>query len=135
MVIALVAQQLVVSLLKLEGAPLLSTYDMYSTTYASPAEYESKAGQACWLVGLDDSARPHRCGISEVEADTIARGAVLADPHLREQFLRRCFEPSIRLRSVFIEVGRVHVDWTQWRLVEEFARSRMSEPIALDPAP
>jgi hypothetical protein len=133
MVIALVAQQLVVSLLKLEVPPFLSTYDMYSTTYASPAEYELKAGQAYWLVGLDDSGRAHRCGISQVEADTIARGAALADRHLREPFLRRCFDPSIRLQSVFVEVGRVHVDWTQWRWVEEFARSRMTEPIALEP--
>jgi hypothetical protein len=135
MVIALLAQQLVISLLKLEVAPLLSTYDMYSTTYASPAEYELKAGQAYWLVGLDDSAQTHRCGISRIEADTFARGAVLADRHLREQFLGRCFDPSIRLQSVFVEVGRVHVDWTQWRWVEELARSRISEPIALDPVP
>ena len=135
MVIALVAQQLVVSLLKLEVAPFLSTFDMYSTTYASPAEYELKAGQAYWLVGLDDSGRAHRCGISQVDADTIARGAVLADRHSREEFLRRCFDASIRLQSVFVEVGRVHVDWTQWRWVEESARSRMSEPIALDPVP
>jgi hypothetical protein len=133
MVIALVAQQLFVSLLKLEVPPVLSTYDMYSTTYASPAEYELKAGQAYWLVGLDHSGRAHRCGISQVEADTIARGTALADRHLREPFLRRCFDPSIRLQSVFVEVGRVHVDWTQWRWVEEFARSRMTEPIALDP--
>ena len=131
MVMALVAQQLVVSLLKLEVAPFLSTYDMYSTTYASPAEYELKAGQAYWLVGLDDSGQAHRCGITQTEADAIARGGVLPDRY----FLRRCFDPSIHLQSVFVEVGRVHVDWTQWRWVEEFARSRMSEPIALDPAP
>jgi hypothetical protein len=135
MVIALVTQQLVISVLKLEVPPLLSTYDMYSTTYASPAEYERKAGQTYWLVGLDDSGGVHRCGISQGDAETIARSAALGDKHLRQQFPSRCFESGMHLQSAFVEVGRVHVDWAQWRIVEEFARSRMTASIALDPAP
>ena len=135
MVMALVAQQLVVSLLKLEVSPVLSTYDMYSTTYGSPAEYEDKAGQAYWLVGLDDAAQAHRCRISRMEVDAIARGGVSADQLLTEPVLRRCFDPSMRLRHVFVEASRVQVDWTQWRRLEEPARVRLSDPIALDPAP
>jgi hypothetical protein len=135
MVIALVTQQLVISVLKLEVPPLLSTYDMYSTTYASPAEYERKAGEAYWLVGVDDSGGLHRCGISEVDANTIARSAALGDTHMRQQFPRRCFDAAMHLHSAFVEVGRVHVDWTQWRFVEEFARTPMTEPIPLDPVP
>ena len=43
-VVGLCALQVVVSALKLEVTPLLSTYDMYSTTYANEVEYGLKEG-------------------------------------------------------------------------------------------
>ena len=135
MVMALVVQQLVVSLLKIEVSPVLSTYDMYSTTYGSPAEYEDKAGQAYWIVGLDDSAQAHRCRISRMEADTIASGGVPTDRLFTARVLRRCFDPSLRLRSASVEASRVQVDWAQWRPLEEAVRIRLTDPIPLDPVP
>jgi hypothetical protein len=131
MVLALVAQQLVVSLLKIESSPVLSTYDMYSTSYGSPADYEQKAGQQYWIVGLDSSAQAHRCRISQVDADTIA-GDVTPARLLTGPILRSCFAPSIRLQSISVESTRVHVDWARWRL-EEPVRILLAGPIALDP--
>ena len=78
-VMSLIALQLGVSLLRLEVSPLLSTYDMYATTYGSPAEYEQKAGQAYWIIGVDEEAQSHRCRITRAEADAIA-GAAATDP-------------------------------------------------------
>ena len=135
MVMALVAQQLVVSLLKLEVSPVLSTYDMYSTTYGSPAEYENKAGLGYWLVGLDDSAHAHGCRITRMEADAIAGGAVPADRLLTDPVLRRCFDPSLHLREVSVETNRVNMDWTEWRRLDDPVRIRVAGPIPLDPAP
>jgi len=45
-VLVLIALQTVVSLFRLELSPVLSAYDMYSTTYASPADFEEKATDA-----------------------------------------------------------------------------------------
>jgi hypothetical protein len=134
MVMALVAQQFVVSLLRLEVSPVLSTYDMYSTTYGSPAEYENNAGQAYWIVGLDDSAQAHTCRITRMEADRIVSDGVPAERLLTEPVLIRCFGPSIHLQNVSVEASRVHVDWTQWRL-DEPIRTRLTGPIPLDPVP
>jgi hypothetical protein len=53
-VMTLIALQLAVSFLRIELSPLLSTYDMYATTYSSPAEYEQKAGPVYWIVGVDE---------------------------------------------------------------------------------
>ena len=57
LVIALLGQQSIVSLMRIEASPVLSTYDMYSTTYGSPADYEHNAGQVYWIVGVDQTAK------------------------------------------------------------------------------
>ena len=64
LVLTFVGQQLVVSALKLDVPPLLSIYDMYSTTYDSPADYEDKSGQAYWIVAVDDAAQTHECRVT-----------------------------------------------------------------------
>lgn len=129
-VIALIGLQVVVSLLRLEVSPLISTYDMYATTYGSPAEYEQKAGQAYLIVATDEDGQLHECGITRVEAEMIA-GAASASERLvaMADALRRCFDPSVRVRSASVEARRVQVDWVRWRM-EEPARTRLTEPIA-----
>lgn len=129
MVMALFAQQFVVSLLRLEVSPVLSTYDMYSTTYGSPAEYEQKAGQTYWIVGVDDAAQVYRCRITRMDADMIASGAIPAERLLKDPVLRRCFDGSIPLRTVSIETSRVQMDWARWRRLDEPIRARLTEPI------
>jgi len=80
LVVALVGQQVIVSLLRIEGSPVLSSYDMYSTTYASPEDYEKNAGAAYWVVGLDDAGRTHRCRITLADAEAVGReGGVVGD--------------------------------------------------------
>ena len=135
LVLTFVGQQLVVSALKLDVPPLLSTYDMYSTTYSSPADYEDKAGQQYWIVAVDDTAQTHECRVTRTQADIVVRAA--AEPVDRSSMtpvLRLCFEPSIRLQRISVEATRVHVDWAQWRLNEPIRTSLMN-PLAADALP
>lgn len=111
-VLALAATQVVVSALRLEVSPVLSTYDMYSTTYASPADFEEKASDARWLVAIDDTGRRHQCRLSRVEADTLAA----ASGPLPSAIRRRCLDPAVRVKTLTVEADRVRVDWTRLRL-------------------
>ncbi|NOT26587.1 MAG: hypothetical protein HOP16_10845 [Acidobacteria bacterium] len=126
-VVALFAQQIVVSLLRLEASPVFSTYDMYSTTYASPADYEHNAGQVYWIVGLDRTVETRRCRISEPEAVAIERRGPST-----ESLVRHCFDPSLRVQQVMVEATRVQVDWENWRLLDEPLRTRVTEPFEIE---
>lgn len=130
-VMTLIALQLGVSLLRLEVSPLLSTYDMYATTYGSPAEYEQKAGQSYWVVGVDGEAQAHRCRITRAEADTFA-GTATADPRATGSLMRRCFDSSLDIRTVSLEATRVHIDWTRWERLDEPIRVPLTDAIPLE---
>jgi hypothetical protein len=117
-VLVLVVLQLGVSLTRLEVSPFLSTYDMYATTYASPAEYEQKSGDAYWLVATDLGGERRQCRISRREADALAGLAVASNPAaIRNEALARCFEVAVRA-DVAVESTRARVDWARWRLQE-----------------
>jgi hypothetical protein len=130
-VMTLIAVQLAVSLLRLEVSPLLSTYDMYATTYGSPAEYEQKAGQAYWVVGVDGEAQAHRCRITRAEADTFA-GTATADPRATGSLMRRCFDSSLDIRKVSLEATRVRIDWARWERLDEPIRVPLTDAIPLE---
>ena len=128
---ALIGLQLAVSFLTLEVSPLLSTYDMYATTYGSPAEYEQKAGQSYWIVGVDGDEQSHRCRITRAEADTIATAAS-ADLRGTGSMIRRCFDPSLDIRKASLEATRVHIDWTRWERLDEPIRVPLTGAIPLE---
>ena len=54
LVVALVFQQCYASWTRLEARPFMSAYDMYSTTYASPAAYEAASNLRYRVVGVTD---------------------------------------------------------------------------------
>jgi hypothetical protein len=126
------AAQLVVSLLKLEVSPLISTYDMYSTTYASTTEYEQKAADQYWLVATDDAMKLHQCRIGRTDVDVIAAEAATRGGAVATELIRRCFDPSVRVRTIAVEGSRVRVDWTKWRS-EQPTRVRLTDTISLQP--
>ena len=130
-VMSVMALQVAVSLLRVEVSPLLSTYDMYATTYGSPAEYEQKAGQAYWIVGRDADAMPHRCRISRADADALA-GAAATEPRATGSLMRRCFDPSLDIRNVSLEATRVHIDWDRWERLDEPIRVPLTSAIPLE---
>lgn len=116
-VLAVVAQQTVVSLLRLEVSPMLSTYDMYSTTYASPADFEEKATDAHWLVAVDDTGRRHQCRLTRAEAGRLASGPSTGG-ELPSDLRQRCLDPALRVKTLTVEADRIRVDWARWRLEE-----------------
>jgi hypothetical protein len=130
-ILALFAQQVVVSFFRLEASPVFSTYDMYSTTYASPADYEHNAGQVYWIVGLDRQVETRRCRISAAEADAIERARRAGDPVRIQSLIGRCVDPSLPVQQVMVEATRVRVDWDEWRLLDEPLRTRVTEPFEI----
>jgi hypothetical protein len=115
--VGLIAVQCTVSLARLEVSPLISAYDMYATTYASPAEYEQKAGEQYWIVATDDRGTRDECRISRDDVEVLGRPA--DGPRERGRvfdLLQRCFEPAARFDTVAVEAQRVRVDWDAWRL-------------------
>jgi len=119
LVLAVGTQQAVMSLFRLELSPLLSTYDMYSTTYDSPAVFEEKATDALWLVVTDETGRRRQCRITPVEAeDLTAEAWASAGRKAGTATLDRCVPPSVRVRTITVEATRIRVDWARWRMEE-----------------
>jgi hypothetical protein len=116
-VLALIGEQSIVSALRLEVSPMLSTYDMYSTSYASPADFEAKATDAHWLVAVDEAGRRRQCRLTREEAESLTEetpaGSALP-PALR----RRCFDPSLGVKTATVEADSIRVDWERLRLEE-----------------
>ena len=114
--VALLAQQAFVSAFRLEMSPLVSSYDMYSTTYASPEDYERKSNQVYWVVASDTSGQRLECRITREEAGVFASaGRADARRDGTSALLRRCFGNS-SLEAISVEVRRVRVNWSAWRL-------------------
>jgi hypothetical protein len=127
--LALIVVQLGVSLTRLEVSPFLSTYDMYATTYASPAEYEQKSADTFWLGATDGSGVRRQCRISRREADVITGLATASDPdRIRDEAIRRCFGEATHMTDMAVEGSRVRVDWDRWRPLEP-VRVRIEEQV------
>jgi hypothetical protein len=116
--IAVVVQQIVVSATRLEMSPFLSAYDMYSSTYASAAEYEADAGLSYWLVARDTAASLEPCGVSrEVAEAWLDESRRDRDPEAARA-AAACFVKE-RGRQLIVEGHRTRVDWTRWRLGDD----------------
>jgi hypothetical protein len=112
-IVALVAVQAFISIFKLEMTPLFSTYDMYSTTYASTEEYAAKAGLSYWLIADRIDGTTNECQISRSAADTISRA--IADPAQwrgAAPVLDGCFHASAIAR-VSLQGRRASIDWAR----------------------
>jgi len=113
---AAVLQQAVASAGRIELAPLVSAFDMYSSTYASPADYESKAGMSYWIAARFADGTSDSCRVSREEADAVAEGA----SSRLARVLQNCFDtaaPSVR--AVSVEGSRRAIDWARWRVGDE----------------
>jgi hypothetical protein len=73
-IVGVIAQQVVVSALRLEGAPMFSWYDMYSTTYNSPAAYNARLSPSFRIMASTDrgnvqlTCNPHGEFVREFQA-------------------------------------------------------------------
>lgn len=127
--LAVMTQQAVMTPFRLELSPMLSTYDMYSTTYASPAEFEEKASDGRYLVAIDETGRRHQCRLSRLEADALVAGPASGGA-LPPDIRQRCLDPSLRVKALTVEADRIKVDWARWRLEEAGRAALRSFPVS-----
>jgi hypothetical protein len=77
--------------------------------------------------------KPHQCRIGRTDVDVIAAGAATAGGGaVATELIRRCFGPSVHIRTIAVEGSRVRVDWTEWRS-EEVTRVRLTDTISVQP--
>ena len=131
-VIALVVLQVVVSAFRLEVTPLLSTYDMYSTTYASDAEYASKAGLSYWVIAEHADGTSEECRISRGAADTVSRAIAGSAWKPAADVIGTCFGASAPILNVSVEGRRSAIDWAKWPPAEVVAVP-LAGPVATAP--
>jgi hypothetical protein len=125
---AVVLQQVVASIARIELAPFVSAFDMYSSTYASPADYESKAGMSYWIAASFADGKNDSCRVSREDADAV----VNREGARRARVLENCFDTAApAVRTVSIEGSRRAVDWARWRLGDE-VRVTLAGPMAID---
>jgi hypothetical protein len=109
-VIAFIAQQLVVSALRLEAGPAVSTYGMYSNTYDSPQAYESQSTTSYWLTSSDG----RQCNVTERAARAVASARSGSGDASARDAVQRCFGTTDMSR-VEAQQRRARIDWKQWR--------------------
>jgi hypothetical protein len=92
LIVLVIVQQLIVSGAGAEGAPLFSTYDMYSATYASRDAYDRTRPRKYRLVDVTEAERELSCPVGDafvLEFQKLAAGAA-ADRRLLIAALRVC---------------------------------------------
>ena len=118
-VAAVIAQQIVVSAGHVEARPLLSAYDMYSATYASPEDYEAASNLEYRIVARAAAGWADVPGcIVDDRAAGIARLAAAGSPADRER-LKDLVGPCLRGRpdveQIRLEGDRQVFDWASSR--------------------
>lgn len=117
LVISFIAQQGIVSALNIEAPPLLSAYDMYSSTYENQEAYEKATTINLWIVANTKNDRQRKCQVSDSEAVTIGD---LSDNNSNTyhayQILETCFDDLRMIRDIQLEATRRTIDWSRWKL-------------------
>jgi hypothetical protein len=132
MIAVVIAQQVVVSAMKLERAPMFSWYDMYSGTYASPAAFNAARPPRFRIVASTErgtielqSCNPHEEFVRQFEA------AVTGSPEAQAgvwEALRSCGDLS-SVRAVMLEGDLSTFDWDTLRFTSTRS-ARVIGPLA-----
>jgi len=134
-VVALVLQQCYASWTRLEARPFVSAYDMYSTTYASPAAYEAASNLRYRVVGVTDrgSVDLPDCDLDEPGARLFAAAA--AGGTVERERIRGLIGPCVADRPdvtmVGLEGDRNVYDWDTRRFAWKRGLDRIG-PVTAD---
>jgi hypothetical protein len=114
-IFSLFVLQLVVSAFRLEVTPLLSTYDMYSTTYADEQDYAYKAGLSYWLIGTHADRTAEECRISRNAAEAV-RDAIAGRTSWTPaaDVIDTCFSSTPVVSTIAVQGRRQAIDWAKW---------------------
>jgi len=114
-VAALVLQQCYASWVRLEARPFISAYDMYSTTYASPAAYEAAGNLRYRVVGVTDrgSVELPDCDVDEPGARLFAAAAAggTVERERIRGLIGRCVADRPDVTMVGLEGDKEVYDW------------------------
>jgi hypothetical protein len=131
--LAIVLEQGIVSAFRWEVPPALSTYDMYSTTYSSPRDYEVAAGMSYWLVARQSGSSDRDCEVSRTAAEAWVDPARRTGDRELARTAAVCFGEG-RVDHVVVEGRRTRVDWARWRLAGD-EHVVLAGPFAWQPPP
>lgn len=113
-IVGIIAQQIVVSTVKIERAPMFSWYDMYSGTYASPTAYKASRQPIFRVIATTSRGRvelhcnPHGEFVSEFQE--ALRGSPTAKA-AAWRALSGCGEDLVDARDVTLEGDVLTFDW------------------------
>jgi hypothetical protein len=117
-VLALAGEQALVSTFKLEVPPVFSTYEMYSTSYSSRADYELGAGMSYWLVGRERGGVERPCEVWRAAAEAWMDPVRRAADRDALRAVAACFR-DVPVETLRVEGRRTRVDWERWRLAAD----------------
>ena len=122
-VACVIAQQVAVSALKLERAPMFSWYDMYARAYASPADYNRSIPPSYHVVVVTDrggvqlACNPH----GEFVRDFQAAVAGASEPRARVmRAIRACGADLSNARYVTLEGTARTFDWDRLQFIATY---------------
>lgn len=129
--VLLLGVQVVASANRVEYAPFVSAWDMYSTTYASTAEYEEKAAMQYVITASLHDGTSTECSVVDDQARAIAARWGTPLPASLRGVIDECFEDAPPIRLVAIEGRRMQYDWDRLRVAESVTIP-ITQPIAIE---
>jgi hypothetical protein len=112
-------QQMVVSARKIELAPVLSAYDMYSETYSSADEYERQMDAGPVLVASMPDGSTAECHIGDSDVEAVAASGVDHTAGEAATVIAECFPRLPGGTTLTLESTHPRVDWAAGRLLGE----------------
>jgi hypothetical protein len=124
-ILVVIGQQLLVTVQHMEARPLLSSYDMYSATYATPEDYEAASNLVYRVVDVSDGDAVDLPGcVVDDHVAAIARrgiGGNSDDLALLKHAIGGCVRERPEVRRVALEGDRQvfvwdegRFDWKRW---------------------
>ena len=129
--VLLLGGQVIASANRIEYAPFVSAWDMYSTTYASTAEYEQKAAMKYVITASLRDGTSAECGVVDDQAKALTALWGRSLPSDLKAVIDACFTDTPPMREIAIVGRRSRFDWDRWRVEEHFSVP-ITEPIAIE---
>jgi hypothetical protein len=119
LILAVAGQQLFISASHVEARPMFSSYDMYSTTYATPEAYEAASNLVYRVVDASEGGAVDLPGcVVDDRVAAIARNAIAGnqeDLALLRRAIGRCVTGRPDVRRVALEGDREVFIWEESR--------------------
>lgn len=120
-ILLVIGQQLFITARHLEARPMFSKYDMYSTTYASPEDYEAASNLEYRVVDVSSGPASDLPGcVVDDRVAEIARGAAVRNAdavRLLKQAIAGCLQGRPQVRLIALEGDRQVFVWSESRFV------------------